>query len=205
MTEPVRTADAHIHDLMNRLSELQSRVILGREQKSCLDKLEEAIAEVRALSACLSAADVARERHKILLRPLVLDLKSRATESLVIGVTPHNIDTDAEVYGNHADMRLVTSELIRNSQKAHATKMFVSAADRGGHSCRIMFHDNGDGMSKAEVDNLGFGPKSGGRGGCGVSLVRGLVHGVGGHIQWLPSAQKGNGSIVILTLEKALH
>jgi len=58
-------------------------------------------------------------------------------------------------------------------------------------------------MEKLTLDNLGFGPRSDGRGGHGVALLRGLVHGMGGHINWLPTAERlGGGSMVTLTLER---
>lgn len=199
-----KTTKAHLHDLMNRLGELQSRIVMEAGPDRCMEKLNEAIAEVRALTVGLeSEGTVIAERQKMKLSEFLCGLKAQSDQEMQIMVAAM-IEASSEVYGCKESLDLITGELIRNAHKAHAKRLSISVSERGGHTYKVLFHDDGSGMTKPELDNLGFGPRQEGRGGHGVSLLRGLVHEIGGHINWLPTVERlGGGSMVTLTLEKA--
>jgi len=146
----------------------------------CMEKLEEAIEEVRALTTCIVEGTPSAQ-VTTRLRSFLMSLKSHATPAVMVGITA-SIDVTSEVYGSSGDLSLVFDELFRNSFKAHANRVFVSVADRGGHTYKVLFSDNGDGMTKYQVDNLGCGPTNTDRGGHGVMLLRGLMHNMGGHM-----------------------
>jgi len=135
-----KSTGAHIHDLLNRLSELQSRIILEAGVYSCTAKLEEAIEEVRALAQSLVAQNNTAEalRPTMHLREFIVGLRNCKKE-VNIGVTSQINQEHDEVYGCVEDMRLITNELICNAMKAQATTLHISVADRGGEGTPTKF------------------------------------------------------------------
>jgi len=199
----------HLHDLRNRLGELQSRIYMGNANKEmsdscfdkCIEKLDEAVKETQVLAESLFHQTLPGDTPSMKLRHALLKLEQRDKSSMLVHINT-SVQEAMEVYGTDKDFALIANELIRNAAKAHASRLTITASDRGLDHFKILFLDNGDGMSKKQCDNLGFGQRKEGHGGHGVALLHELAHKMGGHIYWLPTSQQHGGSYVILTLGK---
>ncbi len=86
----------------------------------------------------------------------------------------------------------IFTNIIQNSSKAGATEVEVLYLSTS-HYVQIMYVDNGKGMTKEEVENLGFATT-----GQGIHLIRNLVHASGGTVCWESIPGKGTKTIVKL-------
>lgn len=117
-----------------------------------------------------------------------------AVYGLRIIINSYKCNEDDRVFIPATAPESVFSNVIQNASKAGATEVRVSYLSTP-YYIQIMYKDNGTGMSKEKLDNLGFAPS-----GQGINLIRGMVQASGGTCQW--DSAPGEGTTVTIKLRK---
>jgi signal transduction histidine kinase len=106
-------------------------------------------------------------------------------------------NTDDRIFTPSNAPDTVFSNAIQNASKAGATEVRVFYQSTP-YYILITYKDNGKGMSKEKLENLGFAPSTG----QGISLIRNMVHASGGTCWW--ESTLGEGTIMTVKLRKDL-
>jgi PAS domain S-box-containing protein len=184
-----------VHDISNLLAIIAGNANIP-ERASRLDA-----ATTRAIELVMSFRKKICQESKKFNSVIKFDFFDNIKEELekIFGDCTIVCDADVCIDSDVEDLKVVLMNLANNSVKAKATRLSIFVTQKND-VVSICVRDNGSGMTKEELDKLGFGfSKSGG--GDGVGIIRNKVHGLGGTIAW--NSIVGIGTECTISLKKA--
>jgi len=205
----------HIHDINNdlvfvsNLKRLMDEAILENNYKEAieiykkwdrsediLDKFKELEKEILYLNAKEHRPFLLSERFSFLRKSLP-DIKKKMGLDVEL-IT--DVSSGCMVYSDPQLAKVISENILGNAKKAGATKVRMEYVE---HPLTVVISitDNGKGMTKEELRNLGyFSSQKGNLHGYGIQHVRDIIGEAGGHVQW--DSMAGVWTKCIITLRK---